>query len=64
MVVRPDGKVSLCCNDALGTMTLGDLTKELSAMFGMVKTTATSVKKLHQADKELICAVVAILCYK
>lgn len=28
MVVRPDGKVSLCCNDALGTMTLGDLTKE------------------------------------
>jgi radical SAM protein with 4Fe4S-binding SPASM domain len=29
MVVRPDGKVSLCCNDALGTMTLGDLTKEM-----------------------------------
>ncbi|WP_371363020.1 S-adenosyl-L-methionine-dependent 2-deoxy-scyllo-inosamine dehydrogenase [Sporomusa rhizae] len=28
MVVRPDGKISLCCNDALGTMTLGDLTKE------------------------------------
>ncbi|MCM0758043.1 SPASM domain-containing protein [Sporomusa sphaeroides DSM 2875] len=28
MVIRPDGKVSLCCNDALGTMTLGDLTKE------------------------------------
>ncbi|WP_371372521.1 radical SAM/SPASM domain-containing protein [Sporomusa aerivorans] len=28
MVVRPDGKVSLCCNDALGTMTLGDLTTE------------------------------------
>lgn len=27
MVVRPDGKISLC-NDALGTMTLGDLTKE------------------------------------
>lgn len=26
MVVRPDGKVSLCCNDALGKMTLGDLT--------------------------------------
>ncbi len=24
-VVRPDGKVSLCCNDALGEMTLGDL---------------------------------------
>lgn len=24
MVVRPDGKISLCCNDALGRMTLGD----------------------------------------
>lgn len=23
--VRPDGKISLCCNDALGAMTLGDL---------------------------------------
>ena len=27
MVVRPDGKVSLCCNDSLGQMTLGDLTQ-------------------------------------
>lgn len=26
MIVRPDGKVSLCCNDALGQMTMGDLT--------------------------------------
>ncbi len=25
MVVRPDGGVSLCCNDALGRVTLGDL---------------------------------------
>ena len=28
IIVRPDGKLSLCCNDALGTNTLGDLTKE------------------------------------
>lgn len=28
MVVRPDGKVSLCCNDSLGKCTLGDLTKQ------------------------------------
>ncbi len=28
MVVRPDGKVSLCCNDAIGKYTLGDLNKE------------------------------------
>lgn len=27
-VVRPDGKVSLCCNDAMGKMTLGDLNRE------------------------------------
>lgn len=26
MVVRPDGKISLCCNDATGALTLGDLT--------------------------------------
>ncbi len=26
--VRPDGKVSLCSNDALGSVTLGDLKKE------------------------------------
>lgn len=28
MVIRPDGKVSLCCNDPLGKMTLGDLRYE------------------------------------
>ncbi len=28
MVIRPDGKVSLCCNDAVGKYMLGDLTKE------------------------------------
>ncbi|NWF65849.1 MAG: radical SAM/SPASM domain-containing protein [Campylobacterales bacterium] len=27
MVIRPDGKVSLCCNDALGQFTLGDISK-------------------------------------
>lgn len=27
MIVRPDGKVSLCCNDPLGRNTLGDLKK-------------------------------------
>lgn len=28
MIIRPDGKVSLCCNDALGRCTLGDASKE------------------------------------
>ena len=28
MIIRPDGKVSLCCNDAIGKYTLGDLNQE------------------------------------
>jgi radical SAM protein with 4Fe4S-binding SPASM domain len=28
LVVRPDGKISLCCNDALGIYTLGDLNRQ------------------------------------
>jgi len=28
MVIRPDGKISLCCNDALGKFTLGDLNQQ------------------------------------
>lgn len=31
MVVRPDGKISLCCNDATGKVTLGNLTKDTIA---------------------------------
>lgn len=28
MIIRPDGKVSLCCNDATGKYTLGDVNKQ------------------------------------
>lgn len=28
MIIRPDGKVSLCCNDPYGKVTLGDVTKQ------------------------------------
>lgn len=28
LIIRPDGKVSLCCNDPYGRMTLGDLNKQ------------------------------------
>lgn len=28
MIIRPDGKVSLCCNDPLGKNTLGDVTQD------------------------------------
>lgn len=27
LIIRPDGKVSLCCNDALGKATMGDVSK-------------------------------------
>ena len=29
VIIRPDGKLSLCCNDALGKITMGDLTNDL-----------------------------------
>lgn len=28
LIIRPTGEISLCCNDALGQYTMGDLTKE------------------------------------
>ena len=28
LIIRPDGKISLCCNDPMGRNTLGDLSKE------------------------------------
>ena len=28
IIVRPTGQISLCCNDAIGKYTLGDLNKE------------------------------------
>lgn len=28
MIIRPDGKISLCCNDATGKYILGDLSKD------------------------------------
>lgn len=27
LIIRPDGNISLCCNDPLGSITMGDLTK-------------------------------------
>jgi radical SAM protein with 4Fe4S-binding SPASM domain len=28
LIIRPTGQISLCCNDAMGQYTLGDLSKE------------------------------------
>ncbi|MDR1688173.1 MAG: SPASM domain-containing protein [Clostridiales bacterium] len=41
VVIRPDGKLSLCCNDPLGKCTLGDLAKEklIDAWYGKEYTT-------------------------
>ena len=32
LIIRPDGKVSLCCNDPYGKNTLGDLSKDTITM--------------------------------
>lgn len=52
IIVRPDGKISLCCNDAIGKYTLGDLNQEklldvwYGSRFQMVR------KCLYQGRKE------------
>ena len=52
LIIRPDGKVSLCCNDPLGKNTLADLTKETiieawnNQKFQMVR------EALHKGRKE------------
>lgn len=44
MVIRPDGKISLCCNDATGELTLGDLNENTiseiweNEAFSMIRT--------------------------
>lgn len=52
MIVRPDGKVSLCCNDAVGKYTLGDLNKEslLDVWYGPKFTMVR--KSLYEGRKE------------
>jgi radical SAM protein with 4Fe4S-binding SPASM domain len=58
MVIRPDGKASLCCNDALGKVTLGDLTQSSvievwnsSSYWEIRKRILDGRKKLSPCDK-------------
>lgn len=53
MIVRPDGKISLCCNDALGEYTLGDLNSDtiLDVWFGDAYTNIRN--KLYYGRKML-----------
>lgn len=57
MVIRPDGKVSLCCNDAYGEYTLGDINKESllqvwnGNLFQTLRTQALYGRTSHPACK-------------
>ena len=57
MIIRPDGKVSLCCNDALGKITLGDVTKEkLKTIWNGEKYNAYREQLLNCGrDKIMLC---------
>ena len=44
MIIRPDGGLSLCCNDALGTVTLGDVNVE-SLMEAWNNATARRIRR-------------------
>lgn len=52
-VIRPDGKVSLCCNDALGIMTLGDLNQQTITEIWNGETFQEIRKKLLMGRKNI-----------
>ena len=52
MVVRPDGKISLCCFDALGKVTLGDLTRDsISEVWNSDLCWSVRLKNCRRAEK-------------
>ena len=65
IVIRPDGKVSLCCNDALGKCTLGDVSKQTleeiwygNAFRGVrsqLKSGRSNVERCRYCDTVYIC---------
>ena len=57
MIIRPDGKVSLCCNDALGQMTLGDLSREsIRDVWASDARKSVQDAMLQGRDKIALCA--------
>lgn len=53
VVIRPDGKVSLCCADALGKYTLGDVSKESIKEIWNGKAFREIRKKLNKGRKNI-----------
>lgn len=58
-VIRPDGRVSLCCNDALGQMTLGDLNEQTMKDVWTGRAFSTVRRTMHTTGRAGIplCAV-------
>lgn len=56
MVIRPDGKISLCCNDALGEKTLGDLSKNtIKEIWNGEEYRKVRQEVLHDIEKIDLC---------
>jgi radical SAM protein with 4Fe4S-binding SPASM domain len=56
LIIRPDGKVSLCCNDVLGRYTMGDLNeKTVSEIWYGEEFARVRKNLLSGRDKEAHC---------
>jgi len=57
MVIRPDGKVSMCCNDALGETTLGDVARDgVRKAWTSQERRDIQVRMLERRDTIALCA--------
>lgn len=57
MVIRPDGKISLCCNDALGEVTIGDVSQQpLPVAWASPERRAVQAAMLRGRDAIALCA--------
>ncbi|WP_278774013.1 radical SAM/SPASM domain-containing protein [uncultured Brachyspira sp.] len=55
-IIRPDGKISLCCNDAWGEMTLGDLNKnEIEQIWNSNRYNSIRKKLLKSRNNIKLC---------
>lgn len=57
IIIRSDGKLSLCCNDALGQMTMGDLTEnKLTEIWNSKQYVELREKMVHGRNQIEICS--------
>lgn len=64
-VIRPDGKISLCCNDAMGKYSIGDLTKETISDIWWGNSHKEIRKKIFSGRGNLaLCRDCDNLCYE